>query len=113
MVNTIKTGFTCMVKVNRRYSQALVQQSATGRFPVGMDTRESGVLHTFIEFLNQEADKKDMKFHGFMFLHMSVGCVPDNKFKMALNYCDVVKILHGIDHECYTETLIAIYSPKV
>lgn len=101
-----------MVKVSRRYSQALVQQSATGRFPVGMDVRDTGVLHTFIEFLHQEADKKDMKFNGLLFLHMGLGCVPDRKFKMSLNNCDVVKTIHGIDHECYTETLIALYSPK-
>lgn len=102
-----------MVKVNRRYSQALVQWSATGRFPVGMEPREVGILETFVAHLSMEAEKKDMDFKGFLFLHMGDGCLPIQKYKMIGDFCDVVKTLHGLDHECYTERLIAFYTPQV
>lgn len=102
-----------MVKVNQRYSEALVQWSRFERFPVSMEPREMGVLYTFIEHLKAEADKKDMIFEGFLHLHMAVGCMPFQKYKAVADYCDVIKILHGIEHECQTERLIALYSPKV
>lgn len=113
MVNTIKTGVTCIVKVNRRYTQALIQWSATRRFPVGMEARDYGILQTFVDHLADAADKKDMNLEGFLSLNISIGCIPDGRFKMIQDNCDVVKVLHGIEHECYTERLIALYSPKV